>query len=296
VKNCPTLKKGNQHASTANVDSEPPQRKSRNASMDDEEFFFISSLSGMVPTSNDIRLIVSGAFRHMTGYKEHLIDLVEKESCLHVVVGDDGRYTVKGFGFTSLQLDSGTPLHLSDALFVPGMRRNLVSISSLENKGYKVAFSDGKVLAWNKNSSMDYARLISVREDILYILIVQLVQALIHDFIILSELWHRRLAHLHYRPLPSPGKMATDLLKIHIEHDGICRGCALGNNAKGSFLSNDNRSKGILDLVHTDLCGPMPIASLSGYLYYVIFIDDHSQKIWIYLLKTKDGVLSIFQE
>jgi hypothetical protein len=73
----------------------------------------------------------------------------------------------------------------------------------------------------------------------------------------------------------------TGLPKIHVENDAICRGCALGKNAKGSFPSNDNRSKGILDLVHTDLCGPMTFSSLSGYLYYVIFIDENSQKTWI---------------
>jgi hypothetical protein len=172
VKNCPTWKKGKQHDSTPNVDLEPPQRKSRNASMNDEEFFFISSLSSMVPTSNDVWLIDSGASRHMTGYREHLTDLVEKESRLHGVLDDDARYTVKVVGSTSLQLDSGTPLHLSDVLFVPRMRRNLVSISSLENKGYKVSFYDGKVLAWNKNSSINYAWVIGVREDRLYRLTV----------------------------------------------------------------------------------------------------------------------------
>jgi hypothetical protein len=87
----------------------------------------------------------------------------------------------------------------------------------------------------------------------------------------------------------------TGLPKIHVEHDGIYTGCALGKNAKGSFPSSDSRSKGILDLIHTDLYGPMTIASLSGYLYYVIFIEDHSQKTWIYFLKTKDGVLARFQ-
>jgi hypothetical protein len=78
VKNCPTWKKGKKHASTANVDLEPPQRKSRNANMNDEEFFFSSSLSSMVPTSNDVWLIDSGASRHVIGYREHLTDLVEK--------------------------------------------------------------------------------------------------------------------------------------------------------------------------------------------------------------------------
>jgi hypothetical protein len=116
----------------------------------------------MVPTSNDIWLIDSGTSRHMIGYIGHLTDLVGKESRLHVVLGDDAIYTVKGVGSTSLQLDFGTPLHLSDVLFVPGMRRNLVSISTLENKGYKVVFYDGKVLVWNKNSSMDFARVIGV--------------------------------------------------------------------------------------------------------------------------------------
>jgi transposase InsO family protein len=90
--------------------------------------------------------------------------------------------------------------------------------------------------------------------------------------------------------------MVTGLSEIHIEHDGVCRGCALDKNVKGSFSSSDSRSKGILDLIHTDVCGPMTVAYLSGYLYYVLFIDDHSRKTWIYFLKTKDGVLARFQE
>jgi hypothetical protein len=66
--------------------------------------------------------------------------------------------------------------------------------------------------------------------------------------------------------------------------------------ATGSFPNSDSRSKGILDLIHSDVCGPMTVASLSGYLYDVLFIDDHSQKTWIYFLKTRDGVLARFQE
>jgi hypothetical protein len=109
----------------------------------------------------------------MTGDREHRTDLVEKESRLHVVLGDDARYTVKGSRATSFQLDSSTPLHLSDALFVPGMRRNLVFISALEDKGYKVAFFYGKVLAWHTNSSMESTHVIGVQEDILYKLTVR---------------------------------------------------------------------------------------------------------------------------
>jgi hypothetical protein len=169
ARNCPTRKKGRQHASTTDVDSEPPQR---DEDIKDEAFFFISALSGTVPTDSDIWLIDSGASRHMTGHREHLTDLVEKESRLHVVLGDNARYTMKGVGTSSFQLDSDIPLQLSEVLYVPGMKRNLVFVSALEDKGYKVIFSEGKVLAWHKNSHMDSARVIGVRENSLYKLTV----------------------------------------------------------------------------------------------------------------------------
>jgi transposase InsO family protein len=132
----------------------------------------------------------------------------------------------------------------------------------------------------------------------LYKLKVHPVQTLVHDSITLSELWHRRLAHLHYRALPALGKMVTGLPPLRVEHDGVCRGCSLGKNAKRTFFSSDGRFKGILDLIHSDLCGPMTVAFLSGYLNYVIFIDDYSRKTWIYFLKSKESeeVLVRFQE
>jgi transposase InsO family protein len=40
----------------------------------------------------------------------------------------------------------------------------------------------------------------------------------------------------------------------------------------------------------------MPSTSLSGYVYYVSFIDDYSRKIWVYFLKSKDEVLGKFKE
>ena len=78
------------------------------------------------------------------------------------------------------------------------------------------------------------------------------------------------------------------------DHDGVCRGCVLGKNVKNSFPSSNRRSKGILDLVHSDIRGPMTAPSLSGYLYYVLFIDDFSRKTWIFFLKTKNETFGKF--
>ena len=90
--------------------------------------------------------------------------------------------------------------------------------------------------------------------------------------------------------------MVLGILELQSVHEGVCRGCALGKNIKKPFPNSDNRSKGILDLIHSNVCGPMPVKSLGGSLYYVTFIDDFSRKTWLYLLKTKDEVFSKLQE
>ena len=53
-----------------------------------------------------------------------------------------------------------------------------------------------------------------------------------------------------------------------------------------------------MDLIHSDLCGPMSVDILSGFSYFVTFIDDYFWKTWIYFLKTKESdiVLDRFKE
>jgi hypothetical protein len=82
---------------------------------------------------------------------------------------------------------------------------------------------------------------------------------------------------------------------MKVENDGVCKGCALGNNAKGIFSISDNKSKGMLDIIHLDVCGQMTMPSLGKYLYYLIFINDYSHKTWIYFLKAKNEVFNKFQ-
>ena len=62
------------------------------------------------------------------------------------------------------------------------------------------------------------------------------------------------------------------------DHEGVCKGCALGKNTKRPFGSDALRSKEMLDLIHSDVCCSMTPKSLGSHLYYVTFIDDHSRK------------------
>jgi hypothetical protein len=112
----------------------------------------------------------------------------------------------------------------------------------------------------------------------------------------LCELWHRRMAHFHHGALGGLREVVTGVPQFSSEYHDVCRGCALGKFTKASFPSSDNKSTGVLDLVHTDVCGPMSRASLSGCECYLTFIDDHSGKTWIYFLKTKSEVFKRFQD
>jgi hypothetical protein len=137
---------------------------------------------------------------------------------------------------------------------------------------------------------------IRVKEGNVYRLIVNPIQALVHMTMKPCELWHRRFGHLNYHALPSLPNMVTGIPLINLIHYNMCKGCALGENVKKPYSSSSRRSKGILDLIHYDLCGPMTAPSLGDFLYYVIFIDDHSRKTWIYFMKAKSETFAKFQE
>jgi len=95
-----------------------------------------------------------------------------------------------------------------------------------------------------------------------------------------SELWHIEYAHPNYQALPFLKNMVEGIPKIQSTHEGFCRGCALGKNVNNPFSNSNNKSKEILDLIHSGICGPMPVKSLGGSHYYVIFIDDYIRKTW----------------
>ena len=153
---------------------------------------------------------------------------------------------------------------------------------------------EGKALLWHKDSNLESAIVIGVRVGGLYKLLGHPVQALVHKTVNLCELWHRRFGHLHYGALPRLQNIVADVPDLQNEHDGVCRGCVLGKNVKSSFPSSSRRSKGILDSVQSDVCGPLIAPSLCGYLYYVLFIDDFLRKTWIFFLKTKNGTFGKF--
>ena len=75
----------------------------------------------------------------------------------------------------------------------------------------------------------------------------------------------------------------------------MCKGCAQGKIINNHFPKSDSNAR-VLELIHSDVCGLVPSTSLSGYVYYVSFIDDYYRKTWFYFLKSKDEVFGKFKE
>jgi hypothetical protein len=148
---------------------------------------------------------------------------------------------------------------------------------------------------WPSNEDINTVITIGTRESGLYKISGQVVQALAHETVNSCKLWHNRLGHLNYNALPGLQKMVTGMPVFSFEHDSVCKGCSLGKNTKKPYPLNNRKSNGILNLIHSDLCGPITAPSMNGCIYYIIFINDCSRKTWIYFLKTKDESFSMFK-
>ncbi|KAB2602612.1 hypothetical protein D8674_003617 [Pyrus ussuriensis x Pyrus communis] len=70
--------------------------------------------------------------------------------------------------------------------------------------------------------------------------------------------------------------------------------CAIGKHHKLPFSSSTTTVSDRLHLIHGDVWGPCPVSSVSGYQYYVLFVDEYSKYSWLFPLKRKSEVFSTF--
>ena len=87
-------------------------------------------------------------------------------------------------------------------LYVPGLTKNLISVSTLEDKGYQVKFHDHRVYIRPKGSDRSLDRVIGRRSAKVYRLHFELAKAPVsNNNNSQGELWHRRMEHLHHLAL-----------------------------------------------------------------------------------------------
>jgi hypothetical protein len=177
---------------------------------------------------------------------------------------------------------------LEDALFVPSYPQNIFSVQAATEKGATVVFkpesaelitSDGHKLDIEKQGRLYYlCSSVSSKEHACDL-----------------KNWHEILGHCN----------ANDVLKLEHVVDGMritnkskfdCETCTLGKMTQFRNRDPDVRATAPLELVHTDLAGPIAPEARDGFKYAVSFIDDYSSMICIYFLRKKSDTVTAFEK
>ncbi|KAK8951274.1 hypothetical protein KSP39_PZI003194 [Platanthera zijinensis] len=105
-------------------------------------------------------------------------------------------------------------------------------------------------------------------------------------------LWHRRLGHPSFSYL----RHLLPNLFSHVRHvDFNCDTCIKAKSQRASYSASLNKTNTPFALIHSDMWGPSPIPTSTGHRWFVIFVDDCTRMTWLYPLKTKDEVFTVFQ-
>ena len=113
-----------------------------------------------------------------------------------------------------------------------------------------------------------------------------------------GDLWHARLGHVNYNKLKEmmQKQVVKGLPQIDIRKDIVCAGYQYGKAHQLPYKESEHRSKAPLELIHSDVFGPVKQISIGGMRYMVTFIDDFSRYVWVYFMKEKSKTFTKFKE
>ena len=110
-----------------------------------------------------------------------------------------------------------------------------------------------------------------------------------------TYLWHCRLGHIGVKRMKQ--LLADGLLEsLDYESFDTCEPCLMGKMTKNPFSGTMERANDLLEIIHTDVCGPMSVEACGGYHYFITFRYDLSRYGYIYLMKHKSKTFEKFKE
>ena len=258
----------------------------------------------LVENYNDKWIIDSGATNHVCYSLQWLrqTSLVGQEQRF-LRLGNGEHVSVKALGQVELFFNNDRTLCLVDCLYVPDFKRNLISVSCLFEQGLTVEFNSFITI----RSSTSVICTGDLIDGLYYlspmsydVLITEIVDK--HDHLAKKRkvsnetyLWHLRLGHIN--PNRIHGLVKSGILtSLDFEPIPVCESCLEGKMTKRPFKAKGYRATKPLELVHTDVCGPINVQARGGYEYFVTFIDDYSRHGYIYLMRQKSETFTKFRE
>jgi len=185
-----------------------------------------------------------------------------------VFMGDDIVLEVVGKGSIKVTIQVGgklTHTTITQVLYVPKMKNNFISVSKLISECFKVEFDkDGCKV----NNARGVVVAEAQRDKNLYLLNVKVRKDTTHIANSLEEgamLWHERLGHLNMANLKELDAMVDGMNLKEVPFHHICEACIKSKRQRTSFPKDGaTRASQLLEIVHTDVCGPMRTTSHGG--------------------------------
>jgi len=277
----------------------------------DDECLMASAEPSSAPR-DDLWIVDTGATNYMTPSREGLINFTPDQRDITTAGGE----TLQCLGTGDLRVlvndDEGAErsIRLKGVMFVPGLTRNLLGTAQVMDSGGSVHFGrDGSYI--RKGSLTIPMR----RVGRLYSVKMRTAPAdtggssdagggsggtsggqggATAMAAASAELWHQRLGHRNEDDMIRLGKMGVGIppgLKLSRK----CDTCEVSKHTRASFPSSTRqRSKNPLELVHTDVLGPME-KSVGGATYAVMFTDDATRWRMVYFMRAKSETLTMLK-
>ena len=267
---------------------------------------FVALVGLKADAQNKNWIIDSGVSRHMTFQGEILYNYKEFETPEPVGLGNGLTVSALGSGKVkvALQLYHNKKVAgwMTDVFYVPKLTSNLFSVNAATLKGNVISF--GHKYCWIRNKKR---KLIGTSSPMgkLYMLNCEVLNSPAGKATVAGEtegsskinLSHQRLAHVNVKQLQQLVKNSEG---IDLQPEGkikFCEACVHGKMHRLPHTAlKDIKSKERLQLVHTDVCGPMRTQSFGGSSYFITFTDDHSCYCKTYFLRKKSEALEKFKE
>jgi transposase InsO family protein len=204
---------------------------------------------------------------------------------------------VRGKG--NLRLCINEKIHfITCVYFILGLKSNLLSLGQIQQKKNIAllfkndlckVYHDDKGLLFTTHMSSN--RMYKIKATVV---MPECMQVSAKDK---SQLWHNRYAHLSIKGLNIlSNKDMVKGLPALVDSDDKCVDCLTGKQHRDPIPKQATwRASSKLELVHSDICGPIAPKSNGGNRYFITFTDDFTRKTWIYFLKEKSSALATFK-
>ena len=249
----------------------------------------------MCNTSNSCSswLLDGGSSIHVTNdYNDFVPGTISScNSTTKIANGTTINSTQKGDVEIRTKTEKGTNIEITfkNVIYAPEFEQKIISEAILLNLGYEIKKVQNQCKIVFENDAI----LLKSKYNLFYINGTSKLQS---ETQTVNSIWHTRLCHVNNQTVE------RTITHYQLKHqnsspkDHKCEICIRNKQAKDITSKIPmERTQNILDLVHTDICGPFPETN-SGFKYYISFIDDCSRYTRVYLMHNKGEAVIKYKE